>query len=110
MQEFLSGANFEQMAREYNEKYNKASALTSDSEQIAKTLNKNINQEKEKLIQELKSYFENISSLFLFVKTHINRFGVKNFNNWGKFYYTKLQELEKTTQKLQQKFFELVKL
>ena len=109
MEEFLSGKAFEQMAREYNAKYNSANVLSNSNEQINNDVNQNFNfqtTDKEKEILDIENILEKISSLFLFTKTHIKRLGVNNFNKWGNFYYIKLEEIEKKIEELKQRLFE----
>ena len=55
MQEFLGGSAFEQMAREYNAKYGKASVLESDFNNLTK--------EKEEIIKDLSKKFEDYCAL-----------------------------------------------
>ena len=100
MQEFLSGSAFEQMAREYNAKYGKANVLQSSfngQEQLTK--------EKEKEILEIKKDFEEISSLFLFLKKYISRFKTNIFNAQQNFCFNKINELEGKINKLKSKFY-----
>lgn len=99
MQEFLSGSAFEQMAREYNLKYNNASALQSNA--VSKALN--FTKEKEKNNLEVEKTFNEISSLLFFTKKHIERIGIVNFNKWGNFYFVKLNELEKKFKNLKER-------
>ena len=108
MEEFLSGTKFEQMAREYNAKYGKANVLQNDSEfqNLSDLPNKVFTQDKEKKIKKIEKDFEKISSLFLFVKKHINRLGKNNISSWGNFYYIKLEELEKLVNSLKQNLYE----
>ena len=61
MQDFLSGSAFEQMAREYNAKYNVANVLQSGT-----TKNDSLLKDKEKVVKEIEYIFNEISSLFLF--------------------------------------------
>ena len=102
------------MAREYNAKYGKANVLKNnsidgfnnlDSFKESGLLNEKnfLTKDKEKIKDNLEKDFEDLSSLFLFVKKHIARMGATNVNKWWNFYLGKLNEIEKKVDKLKRK-------
>ena len=99
MQDFLSGSAFEQMAREYNAKYNVANVLQSGTIQ-----NNGLLKDKEKVVKEIEDIFNEISSLFLFTRKYIGRLGVNSFNKCQGFYFNKLFEIERKVEMLKDKF------
>ena len=115
MQDFLSGDAFEQMAREYNAKYNKTNILESanlnnlnlqnlNEFEVASNSNNNLNlktKDKEKEILQIKKDFEEISSLFLFLKTYIKK--TNNIGSCQEFVSKKLTEIESKLKNLTQK-------
>ena len=107
MQEFLSGSEFEKMAREYNAKYNSAEVLTSESNFGLKVTDE-VKEEKEKFKTEIKRDFEEVISLFLFIKKYID---IKSFGfSGGKVFCSKkMEEIERKIKNLMYKVDEILK-
>ena len=118
MQEFLSGSAFEQMAREYNAKYGRASALNKQSSFLDRHDNSlfdeqflnNANEKREGINDnfQIEKEFEKISSLFYFLKNYIKKMNKNYANNWQDFLFKKLSEVEEKLNNLKQNIMDYV--